>query len=174
MSKIPRQRRTLIEALEPRLLFSATADIAVFDDGNSDVQYLSQAAAEVDLVSIYLPPLAATAADATTGSDTRSDEPLALAPIPENSPQITTLVFIDRAVDGYELLVEDIRQQNSSGTIELVYINPERDGIAQMSETLARFPGWRQCTLFPTVPPAVLPWAMLCSAAAIWASMKVS
>ncbi|HSX51870.1 MAG TPA: LEPR-XLL domain-containing protein, partial [Cellvibrio sp.] len=55
MPTSPRHRRPLIEALEPRLLFSATADIAVFDDGHSDGQYLAQAAEQLDLLSVYQP-----------------------------------------------------------------------------------------------------------------------
>ena len=36
MSKLLRHKRPLIETLEPRLLFSATADIAVFDVARRD------------------------------------------------------------------------------------------------------------------------------------------
>jgi hypothetical protein len=53
MSGPGRPRRPLIEALEPRMLFSATADIAVFDDGSSDPDYLAQASQSIDLTQIY-------------------------------------------------------------------------------------------------------------------------
>jgi len=53
MSRLPRPRRIIVEALEPRLMFSATADIAVFHDSASDVAYLAQAADNLDLTHVY-------------------------------------------------------------------------------------------------------------------------
>src|SRR6218665_623082 len=100
MSRSPRHRRPLIEALEPRLLFSATADIAVFDDGHSDGQYLAQAAEQLDLLSIYQPD------DALPGVEPVPVEPVndaddAAAQVDivfSDDPAITTLVFVDTAV----------------------------------------------------------------------------
>ncbi|MGV8836645.1 putative Ig domain-containing protein, partial [Cellvibrio sp.] len=135
MSRPPRHRRPLIEALEPRLLFSATADIAVFDDGASDGQYLANAADQVDLVSIYMPsePL-------VMDSQTSDIEPQADLPLSEN-PTITTVVFVDTAVDNYETLVEDIRARVDDGSVAIVYLDCTKDGVAQISDYLANASG---------------------------------
>jgi hypothetical protein len=135
MSRSPRHRRPLIEALEPRLLFSATADIAVFDDGSSDGQYLAQAAEQVDLVSIYMPsePLAME-------SQADDVDPQADLPLSENSA-ITTLVFVDTAVDNYETLVDDIRARVDANTVVIVYLDSASDGLGQISDYLAGVSG---------------------------------
>ena len=65
--------RPMIEALEPRLLFSAVADVAVFDDQHSDTHYLAQAAANLDLAQVYL---------GSPGADTNSHQVDALAEVP--------------------------------------------------------------------------------------------
>jgi hypothetical protein len=131
MPRPPRHRRPLIEALEPRLLFSATADIAVFDDGASDGQYLANAADQVDLVSIYMPsePL-------LMESQATDIEPQADLPLSEN-PAATTVVFVDTAVDDYETLVEDIRARVDDGSVAIVYLDSTKDGIGQISDYLA-------------------------------------
>ncbi|MCE3251715.1 MAG: hypothetical protein K0Q67_725, partial [Cellvibrio sp.] len=135
MSKPPRHRRPLIEALEPRLLFSATADIAVFDDGASDGQYLAQAAEQVDLVSIYMP------SESLAMNDQVSDvEPQADLPLNEN-PNITAVVFVDTAVDGYETLVEDIRARVDADSVAIVYLDPLKNGVDQITTALSQYAG---------------------------------
>ncbi|HTF96997.1 MAG TPA: putative Ig domain-containing protein, partial [Cellvibrio sp.] len=125
MSKAPRYRRPLIEALEPRLLFSATADIAVFDDGNSDVQYLARAAQDVDLVSIYMPDGPAPA------------EVLMMQDSAEDNPQVSAVIFVDTAVDDYQTLVSDIEDSANDQSLAIVYLDSTKDGLAQISEYLA-------------------------------------
>ncbi|WP_039913182.1 putative Ig domain-containing protein, partial [Cellvibrio mixtus] len=122
MSKTPRHRRPLIEALEPRLLFSATADIAVFDDGNSDAQYLTQAAHEVDLVSIYMP-------DET--------HPLMMQDAGNDIAHIDTVIFVDTAVDNYQTLVKDIETSLKGDSVAIVYLDNTKDGLVQISDYLA-------------------------------------
>src|SRR5690554_1845252 len=48
-----RHRRPTIEPLEPRLLFSASADMVLLDDADSHVTHLPDAAANIDLSQIY-------------------------------------------------------------------------------------------------------------------------
>jgi hypothetical protein len=131
MSRSPRHRRPLIEALEPRLLFSATADIAVFDDGNSDGQYLAQAAQEVDLVSIYRLDEPSAIANDASDVDPQAD----LAPLVTSS--ITTVVFVDTAVENYETLMNDIRASVDANAVAIIYLDSAKDGLAQISDYLA-------------------------------------
>lgn len=131
MSKSPRHRRPLIEVLEPRLLFSATADIAVFDDGASDGQYLAQAAARTDLVSIYMPSDPVMMESQTFDGDPQAD----LAP--SETPTVTTLVFVDTAVDNYETLVDDIRARVDANSVAIVYLDSSKEGLDQISDYLA-------------------------------------
>ena len=130
MSRSPRHRRPLIEALEPRLLFSATADIAVFDDGNSDGQYLANAADQVDLVSLYMPSEPLIMESQASDIDPQTDLPL------DESPAVTTVVFVDTAVDNYATLIDDIRARVDD-SVAIVYLDSTKDGIAQMSDYLA-------------------------------------
>jgi len=133
------RRRPLIEALEPRLLFSATADIAVFDNGHSDWEYLAQAAEQLDLVSIYMPdaPLIMESQDRgfehTDYADTYPEADLA----PFNQPSATTLVFVDTGVADYQTLVEDIRNRTDANSTAIIYLDATKDGIAQISDYLA-------------------------------------
>ncbi|WP_197085472.1 putative Ig domain-containing protein, partial [Cellvibrio sp. pealriver] len=134
MSKLPRHRRPLIEALEPRLLFSATADIAVFDDGNSDAQYLAQAAEQVDLASIYLQDQPLMMASQNDTSDVAPfDQPS------ESEPGITSVVFVDTAVSDYEAIVDDIKSRSDADKIAVVYLDPQTDGVEQIASALAQY-----------------------------------
>ncbi|WP_331345210.1 putative Ig domain-containing protein [Cellvibrio sp. UBA7661] len=134
MSKLPRHRRPLIEALEPRLLFSATADIAVFDDGNSDAQYLAQAAEQVDLASIYLQDQPLMMASQNDTSDVAPfDQPS------ESEHGITSVVFVDMAVSDYEAIVDDIKSRSDADKIAVIYLDPQTDGVEQIASALAQY-----------------------------------
>ena len=122
MSKSHRHRRPLIEALEPRLLFSATADIAVFDDGNSEGQYLASAAEKVDLANIYL-----------------SEEPLVEPLAAGTQSSISRAVFVDTSIEGYESIVADIQKNNSSTDVAIFYLDAHRNGIEQITAALAQY-----------------------------------
>lgn len=148
MSKPARHRRPLIEALEPRLLFSATADIAVFDDGHADGQNLAQAAEQLDLLSIYQPD------DALPVADMSGAEPAPVAPVDDaddtaaqadivfnDDPAITTLVFVDTAVDNYQALVSDIQDRVDASSVAIIYLDSGSDGLGQISDYLAGFSG---------------------------------
>lgn len=135
MSRSPRHRRPLIEALEPRLLFSATADIAVFDDGNSDVAHLAQAAQEVDLVSIYMPD-----EPSTLDSQAPNGDPQADIPFSEISA-VKTVVFVDTSVSGYSALVDDIRSRFDSNSVAIIYLDPTTNGVEQITTALGQYAG---------------------------------
>jgi hypothetical protein len=137
MSKSTRTRRPLIEAIEPRLLFSATADIAVFDDGSHYVDALTHAANNLDLTQVYpdlmvQPPLAETAVNETKIADT----PIAL---PTDTPPETSthsLVFVDTSVKNYQTLVQDILNNPDNKNIELIYLHSDQDAIQQITDVL--------------------------------------
>ncbi|MES2824243.1 MAG: DUF4347 domain-containing protein, partial [Pseudomonadota bacterium] len=149
MSKLTRYRRPLIEAIEPRLLFSATADLAVFDDGTTHGDYLAQAAAEIDLSQIYVNAgqqfysaphtLDDTTAESTT-STVESGQALALVGITETAePETHSLLFVDTQVQDYQTLVKDILSNPANKNIEVIYLNAQQNGIQQISETLSHY-----------------------------------
>jgi hypothetical protein len=121
MSKLLRPKRPLIETLEPRLLFSATADIAVFDDGSSDAVQLSNAADQLDLTEVY--PV--------------SSAPLTEVTAASSAPDI--LVVVDTAVRDYEMLVDDIRQQYPGNNLQIIYLDAASDGLSQITQQLTQF-----------------------------------
>nr|WP_324259645.1 putative Ig domain-containing protein [Cellvibrio fontiphilus] len=121
MSKLLRPKRPLIETLEPRLLFSATADIAVFDDGSSDAVQLSNAADQLDLTEVY----------------SVTSEPPAEVTAVSSAPDI--LVVVDTAVRDYEMLVDDIRQQYPGNNLQIIYLDATSDGLNQITQQLTQF-----------------------------------
>ena len=129
--KSPRNRRPTIEPLEPRLLFSATADIAVLDDANSDTTYLIQAAANTDLDAIYY-----TAHDPAGFADTNT---LQIDAPQDDTPQ--EVVFIDTRVDDYPSLLDDILQNKSAEDVAVVLLEPDSDGVGQITEALKNYAG---------------------------------
>lgn len=135
MSRSPRHRRPLIEALEPRLLFSATADIAVFDDGNSDVAHLAQAAQEVDLVSIYMSDEPSIMESQSFDADPQADIPFS------ETSAVKTVVFVDTAVAGYDALVNDIRSRFDSDSVAIIYLDPTTNGVEQITNALGQYAG---------------------------------
>ncbi len=135
MSKSTRPRRPLIEAIEPRLLFSATADIAVFDDGSHYVDALTHAANNLDLTQVY-PDLNT---HPQTVESQPADIPLAL---PTDTPPATAtheLVFVDTHVANYQTLVQDILNNPDNKNVEIIYLDANKDGIAQISQSLSLY-----------------------------------
>ena len=147
MSKSTRPRRPVIEAIEPRLLFSATADIAVFDDAHHAVDALAHAANNLDLTQVYPDLIAQHQAvssetnptDITNNSTDGADTPIAL---PANtSPEAVThsLVFVDTHVADYQRLVDDILNNPDNKNVEIIYLNANQDGIAQITQSLSLY-----------------------------------
>ncbi|HWV14449.1 MAG TPA: putative Ig domain-containing protein [Cellvibrio sp.] len=196
MPRLPRQRRLIVEALEPRLMFSATADIAVFHDSSADTDYLSQAADELDLSQIYalnddpaiidsdLPPdyqatsssaprdITETQVSSLPGLDDIQIKAAACevpdspkqpdgAPVPDLedsalllaaaktdatldptetqtlAPPPPVFVFVDTTVKNYEALVQDIQEQYQDQNLTIVYLDPNANGVQQISDSLA-------------------------------------
>lgn len=123
-----RLARPMIEALEPRLLFSAVADVALFDDQHSDPHYLAEAAANLDLSQVY-----AAHIDALALSDVPQlpDEPQG------TPPQVHQIVFVDTSVTDYQRLVDDIYQNHKD--VQIIYLDPTQNGVDQVSDSLVNF-----------------------------------
>ena len=140
-SKQIKPRRALVEALEPRLLFSASADVSLFEDADNDINLLEQAAASTDLSQIYSedPPLALSQND-TSPLDDVTDPTLALiADTAEAAPD--EVIFIDSKIDNYQLLIDDILQQNPDKNFKIVVLKPGENGIEQITDTLSQLNG---------------------------------
>jgi hypothetical protein len=115
-SKSRRWLRPLIEELERRLLLSADVESVLLDPGLGQPERARDPAAELD-------PLEKDSAAGEIASVIRRE-----------------LIFVDAGVEGYERLVEDLRSGGAEGhSLEVVVLDPERDGVAQITETLARF-----------------------------------
>ena len=113
MPPAPFPRRALIEELEPRLLFSADFAPALAD--------------------ALAPQSESRVLDASGEfSGTASNEQQAQHARLE-------VVFIDLRVQGYEKILADIHEQNTDGhSIEIVLLDSERDGVAQIGEFLSQ------------------------------------
>src|SRR4051812_7799029 len=131
MSKSTRPRRPLIEAIEPRLLFSATADIAVFDDATHAVDSLSHAANNLDLMQVYPDLIAQHQAvssetntnDIAKNSTDNSDTPIALPANVAPEAETHSLVFVDTHVADYQRLVDDILNNPDNKNVEIIYLD---------------------------------------------------
>ncbi len=128
-------QRPLVEPLEPRLLFSATADISLFEDSISDNQLLSKEASETDLLSIYDLP--------DSGSDDQAPNAADISSLSTNTEATSReLVFVDTGVEGYQQLVDDITQQNddtqntTSRQIDIILLDEHSSGIQQITDSL--------------------------------------
>ncbi|WP_331351399.1 putative Ig domain-containing protein [Cellvibrio sp. UBA7671] len=128
-----RRRRPLIEPLESRLLFSATGDIAVLDDSDSDVTYLLNAAENVDLVAIYGNQLALSAIDLPVADG--GSQHLQL----NDHSNFREVVFIDPSVENFQLLLDDILLNTDSNKVDVVLLGPDGDGLAQINSTLLHY-----------------------------------
>ncbi|MEM6470440.1 MAG: DUF4347 domain-containing protein [Planctomycetota bacterium] len=114
-------------ALERRLLFSASpipgVNPEVLLSGAIDLGIDQEQQAFVDSSPFQL---------RQGGS---SHESLGSMGDPENASRIE-LVFVDAAVDDYESLVDEIRAENAGSEIEIFLLEPDRDGVDQISELL--------------------------------------
>ena len=106
--------RAILEELEPRVLYSADSPVALFSDAVVTVA-----------VDGRMPRLVAS-------TPTRDD---AGAQLPQATP--LELVFIDPRVADSERLLADLQAQRNAGrNIDIVVLDPLRDGVAQISEAL--------------------------------------
>ena len=108
-----RYRRPLCEELEPRILLSADALGVPLDPSLADGELVQDLSANHQML------------DAEVGlrealSNVRRE-----------------LVFVDRGVEGYERLLEDLRSASSAGRqLEVVLLDAEGNGIEQITATL--------------------------------------
>ncbi|MGB7989486.1 MAG: DUF4347 domain-containing protein, partial [Candidatus Methylophosphatis roskildensis] len=110
------RRKPILEELEPRILYSADAQTALLgaDDffHQAEVRTLEPAAAPSANTSVQV-----------EAAEQRSHE----------------LVFIDKRVDDYQLLVDDLLSHNDgSRQVEIFLLDPNRDGVAQIGQVLAQ------------------------------------
>jgi Domain of unknown function (DUF4347)/Cadherin-like len=128
-------QRPLVEPLEPRLLFSATADISLFEDSISDNELLNKEASETDLLSIYDLP--------DSGSDDQTPNAADISTLSSDTEAPSReLVFVDTGVEGYQQLVDDITQQNDDDQnsadrqIDIILLDEHSNGIQQITNSL--------------------------------------
>ncbi|MCP4964962.1 MAG: DUF4347 domain-containing protein, partial [bacterium] len=143
--KRKRKKRSapLIEALEPRLLFSADILGGVVDAPGMDdslATTLEDAAAlgtvpPQDVLGI------AQAEDSPEELTAQTEDPDAVVDSSTTAePQRTELVLVDTATDDYRQLVDDLlAQADDSRHLEVVLLDSERSGIDQISETLLAY-----------------------------------
>ena len=136
MTKKTSARRLLIEPLEPRLLFSASADVALFTDHQADSALLLDAAQNTDLAAVFgladpdsdlgLSPIETESSDTDVGLGD---------PAQSSAPQ--QLIVIDTRVDNYQTLLKDLQSNYSGEQFAYLLLDTHRDGVAQISDYLA-------------------------------------
>lgn len=141
MSKRVRKknRRPLIEPLEPRLLFSASADIVLLDDADSDVNFLQQAAAQTDLSAVFnTSPSKTTPFDTSPFETTpyETEDGLAADVHNDDRVEIKELVFVDTGIDNYESLLSGLLEGRNADDIKVIYIDAEENGVELVTQTL--------------------------------------
>ncbi|MCH7866063.1 MAG: DUF4347 domain-containing protein, partial [Myxococcales bacterium] len=108
--------RPIIEEMEQRVLMSADVEAVLVDPNQALEQRLEDPAAQLDLLQ----------------SEADAGEVAAIVR--------SELVFVDRGVEGYEHLVNDLEAGATEGRkLEIVLLDSDRDGVAQITETLARY-----------------------------------
>ena len=121
--KPPIDTRPILEELEPRQLFSGGLEGVLLDDP------LTEPPVYLDITNEKSGPGSALVADiqsSESAADTERHE----------------LVFIDTQVDNYQKLFNDILAQGDDDrNIEVVLLDNSRNGVDQISETLANYQG---------------------------------
>ncbi|RTL27881.1 MAG: DUF4347 domain-containing protein, partial [Burkholderiales bacterium] len=120
-----------VEELEPRILFSA--DAAQLLDPALAASAAGSTSSSTAIQQV-LPPIAATPhADASTTAKTA---PASGTAAPTSTTK-TELVFIDSHVPNAQQLVAQIMaQQDGQHTLEIHYLDADKDGVAQITEVL--------------------------------------
>ena len=108
------RRRRLWEQLEERVLFDAVVDMDLVDGIDSIDEHISQSI---------------TRADALEDESARVDA--ASSRLSENPKEV---VFIDTAVEELDALLSGLLEQNRE--LEIVFLDPTRDGLVQIAEQL--------------------------------------
>ncbi len=120
MKHNPKKNQLLIEAMEPRLLFSADLDGGLISGGLAGHSALLNPA----LVDSHMP--------ATAGAD----DTRAASAIRQE------LVLVDSDTPDYQQLIDDLlAQQDESRHLEVILLDNTRDGIHQVTEILSNYRG---------------------------------
>jgi len=126
------KKRIIAEPLEPRLLFSASADMVLLDDVLPDLDLGTQAA-EVDLLDIFdLPSAEHDLIDPDIAAD---------LPPPAREEFAGEIIVVDGSLNENQALIEDIQANSPDKAFEIFTLDPERDGIEQISLLLANYSG---------------------------------
>jgi hypothetical protein len=104
-------RRPVLETIEPRILYSADFSPGLVDAG----------AVTGEAEQRTLEPSGEFAHNSTADAQLRRHE----------------IVFVDPATPDYARLIEDLRSRDASGDIEVVLLDATRDGVKQVTDTLA-------------------------------------
>ncbi|MCP4286744.1 MAG: DUF4347 domain-containing protein, partial [Gammaproteobacteria bacterium] len=138
--KSKKRSNPVIEALEPKLLFSADAFGAAVD-GAGSVDPL-QALLDESISNELLP---------RSDTDIQADESASPAPLLLDESEYQTilgsenrlrseLIFIDPATPDHQQLLEDLlSREDDYRQFEVVMLEADRDGVAQISDILAGF-----------------------------------
>ncbi|MBT8140306.1 MAG: DUF4347 domain-containing protein, partial [Gammaproteobacteria bacterium] len=146
----PRRKSPIIEALEPRILYSADAFSAALDANSANdpfadtleqvrleydrtVAEAQKAAALHKQLDSHLPEDAETSIAARDSADEASETLLSVG----NEESAVELVIIDTGTPDYEQLRDDLLGQMDDGRqIDFVLLDPAQDGIAQITSIL--------------------------------------
>jgi len=142
----PTPRRIDAEQLEDRVLFnaapidlSALQDVEQVDDPQAmqdALESLSQTIRAQDVGGSFPAPPAAEDLENTLVDDVDLANDFALVE-DASSTDRREIVFIDRSVEDYETLVDDLRSSSQADRFDIVFIQRDADGIAQISGALA-------------------------------------
>ena len=113
----PSRRKPVVEEIEPRILYSADTPLAVLDaHGLAVEQRTLDAGGEF-------------AARQNTQTTQSTQAPQAIS---------HEVVFVDTSTPDYQKLVDDIKSQSGSNRqLDVVLLDPNSDGIKQITNTLA-------------------------------------
>ncbi|WP_370980902.1 putative Ig domain-containing protein [Agaribacterium sp. ZY112] len=128
-----KRKRVLIEPLEAKLLFSATDDIALFDDRLSEHNNLVSESQEIDLSSIY-------------DLNDNTDHLLAGSNSNEEESRVDTLIIIDSSIENFQSLIDQLGGSNNQA--EIIVIEQDQDGVLQLSKQLQGFYGIDEVHIF--------------------------
>ncbi|MCP4125694.1 MAG: DUF4347 domain-containing protein, partial [Gammaproteobacteria bacterium] len=132
----------IVEALEPRILFSADLFGGALDAPDANDPLADQLDAAVSLLEI--PPQeqqTRQAEDSLEEPTSQTEQPDQLVDSSTTAePQRTELVLVDTATDNYQQLLDDLLTQTDANRhLEVVLLDSELSGIDQISETLLAY-----------------------------------
>ncbi len=128
-----KKRRIVAEPLEARLLFSATADMVLLDDGLSEADDLPSQAETVNLLEAFDIPLITDAEIDNVYQDDANHNPVRESFEGE-------FIFVDADLENRDALIEEIKS-NSDSEFEVIKLDATENGLETISLLLAQFTG---------------------------------